>query len=62
MRSWMEAINLLGVVVTMVQERIEEPSGECHSSHNPAKAKGLRVFKWMKWGIFVFEPGSDFHS
>jgi hypothetical protein len=34
----MPDISSFGAVVMMAQLRIGEPSGDCHSSHNPAKA------------------------
>ena len=35
------------VTTMIVQVRTSPPSGERHSSHKPAKAKGLRSFMWM---------------
>jgi hypothetical protein len=52
-RSWMGAISTLGPVVISVQERTTSPvSGAVHSSHSPARARGLRSLRWKKKGVF----------
>jgi len=61
-RLWIAAISSFGSTVTMAAERIEPPSGECHSLQRPAKAKGWRDLRKMKCGILIFVPGWDFHS
>ena len=46
----------------IVQDNTLEPSGEFQLSHNPAKAKGWRDFRWMYIGVLVLLPGVCFHS
>ena len=51
----------------IVVVRTNFPSGDRHSSHNPAKTKGLWSFMWIKTGILLFPFGfasvlTGFHS